>query len=592
MSKYNYKKIQGPNELSTRSGVGHKKVDFQSHEVSVPCQTGCPAGTNIPGYIEHIAKGQYDEAYKINLEDNMMPGVLGRICVRPCQEKCRHNWTDINGSVEICSLKRSAADRVESIIKPFKPYFESSGKTVAIIGGGPSGLAAARELSRYGHSVTIFEKEDHLGGMLIDGIPRYRLPEDVVQEEIQQIIDYGIDVEIGVLVDDSKYQAIKNQFDCVVIATGTTVSNKLDIKGMDTKDVKTGLEFMKAYNGGEITSLKGDVVIIGGGFTAVDSARSCARTARKLMGKNGKVTIVYRRSMEYMAADQRELNEMGQEHITIKTLLSPIEIKRLNGKLKSVVFQKSYMKTIENQEKPDMIPINGSKIDVACSHVILAIGQKQDYSLFDDDFQRLSDYRTSESNVFAIGDFFSGSKDVIHSIGDGKNVSHIIDTYLMGQQRLRKSIQIEEAHEDGETGRFRGHDVQRPLEMGVLPLQKRGKNNSEVQLGFNDEETKLHATRCYYCHYKYEIDQSKCIKCEWCVQVSPRNCIKNIASFKADSNGIIEDYTLAKDEKDLSFIWIDSKECIRCGKCLRVCPTGAISMNKTTHTLIKNGSNT
>ncbi len=437
MSKYKYKQLKSPKELSVRKGVGVKKIDFHSHDVSIPCRTGCPAGTNIPGYIEQIAKGDYDGAYNTNLKDNIMPGVLGRICVRPCQDECRHNWTDINGSVEICSLKRSAADRVrDPVTPPLESYFEASGKSVAIIGGGPAGLAAAREIRRYGHEVTIYEKENHLGGMLIDGIPRYRLPLDVVEAEVQQILDYDIMAELGVAVDVKKYKAIKADHDSVVIATGTTVSNLLDIEGMNTDDVKTGLEFMKAYNHGEIKSLRGDVIIIGGGFTAVDSARSCARTARKLLGNNGDVSVIYRRSMEFMAADQRELSEMEEEHIQIKTLLSPVKINRKKNKIVSVLFQKSYMKMIEGQEKPDMIPVEGGAlVEIPCSHVILAIGQKQDYAMFDESFSLSSDYKTAESGVFAIGDFFTGSMDVIHSIGDGKNVSHIVDQYLMGEKK-------------------------------------------------------------------------------------------------------------------------------------------------------------
>lgn len=581
VEKFNYKTCEAPVEFTIDEGFAQEGINFKTHAISVPCQVGCPAGTDIPGYIEKISQGKHDEAYLINLEDNVMPGVLGRICVRPCQTKCRHNWTDINGSVEICSLKRSAADRKTTKDFMPAPYFTATGKSVAVIGGGPAGLAAARELKRYGHDVTIFEKETYLGGMLVDGIPRYRLPIDIIEEEVDRIIDSGILVKTE-CVDQERLTQISKEFDAVVVATGTTLSNSLQLEGIAESEIYTGLDFMKSYNHKEIKRLSGDIVIIGGGFTAVDSARSCARAARKLKGAEGNITIVYRRSLEYMAADQKELDEMDEESVQIRTLLTPVRAIKENGKLTAVVFQKNYLKSNPNTSKPDILPVEDGFVTIACSHLIIAIGQKADISILPENVTLAADYRTTAPNIFTIGDFFTGSLDVIHSIADGKNVSEQIDTFLMGKARRVKGVTISKAHENGENNRRRAHDVQRPLAMHTIPVVKRAVNNKEVQKGFDDLQTDLHANRCYFCHYKFQIDQDMCIHCNWCIDVTPRNCIKKVSEFTYDKNGEVTSVKEATSDDDATFIWIDSEQCIRCGKCLRTCPTKAIKMIKST----------
>ncbi|MBN2221838.1 MAG: FAD-dependent oxidoreductase [Vallitaleaceae bacterium] len=579
--KYEYRMIQEPRELSTTSGLGKESIDFHTHAISVPCQSACPVGTNVPEYIEKIAQGKMDEAYEVNLEDNVMPGVLGRICVRPCQKKCRHNWSDIHGPVEICSLKRVAADRAGMKVKMPAKFYEASGKKIAIVGGGPAGIAAARELARFGHTIHLFEKEEQLGGMLMDGIPRYRLPKEVIDEEVAQVLEYGIEVNYGSMVDREKLNELISKYDAVIVATGTVLPNLLSVDGLGQEEMLSGLEFMRRYNRGEVKELKGDVVIIGGGFTAVDSARSCARTARKMLGKSGKVTVVYRRSLEYMSADPRELEEMNQEKIQIRTLLSPLQVMKKRNQLDAVLFQKNYMGK-NTEGKPEILTVEGETEEISCKHLIIAIGQKADFDILPFGVQLLEEYRTSEEKLFVIGDFYSGSMDVIHSIADGKNVARIIDAQLMKRVRSRKAVKVEGAHWNGETGRMRAHDVQRPPEMSLLEVKKRIGNNPEVELGFTDREAKVHSTRCYYCHYKFVINQEKCIHCNWCLDVRPRNCIKKVEKFEYDEEGNIMKVAIAQTDEEASFIWIDSEQCIRCGKCLRTCPTGAIEMLKTT----------
>lgn len=580
--KYKYKKVEAPVELSLKEGLASAPSDFQSQRLAVPCQNGCPASTNIPGYIEKIAQGKFDEAFAINLEDNVFPGVLGRVCARPCETECRHNWTDINGTVQICSLKRSASDY--KINKPIAPlaYFGETGKKIAVIGGGPAGLVSARELKRYGHQVTIFEKENHLGGMMVDGIPRFRLPLDIINEEISLISETGIEIKTGQFIDANKFQEIINAYDSVVVATGTTNANVINIDGLDKSHYLTGLEFMKDYNDGKINSLNGDVVIIGGGFTAVDTARACARTARKILGENGKVTIVYRRTQKHMAADLKEIAQLEKENIKISTLLSPVGSIIENNEITGLKLVKNYIGKSTDGGKPEIFPVEDSEFVMPVRHLILAIGQKQDYKILPEGIEQTGRFTTSHAKVFLAGDFSSGSLDVIHSVADGKDVAEYIDTILTGQKRRELKLKIEEASDNGESGRFRNHDQQFSTESGTIEVEKRVDSNEEVDLGFRGTQVNEHATRCYLCHYKFEIDHEKCIHCNWCIDVTPRNCIKKISHFDYTEEGVIEKAHETKDDGDATFIWIDTKNCIRCGKCLRTCPTRAISMKKTT----------
>jgi formate dehydrogenase major subunit len=587
---YKYSKAKIPVELSVSEGCGNAPCDFKSQAISVPCQDGCPVQTNVPGYIENIAKGDYKAAYEINLEDNVLPGVLGRICARPCQKKCRHTWTDIQGTVEICHLKRSASDRVSGPVKAPPAYFKATSRKVAIIGGGPAGIAAARELRRYGHEVTIYEKEPYPGGMLIDGIPRFRLPIEIVEQEIKLVTDTGITVKTDHHIDNNALATIAQDFDAVLIATGTVRPNTIDLSNMDSGHFVTGLDFMKQYNCGSIKSLSGDIIIIGGGFTAVDSARSCARAARKLLGESGSVTIVYRRTEQYMAADLVELDEMANENIQIKTLLNPVSVKISDSKLSALTVRKNYLGNVSADGKPQIYEVESSDFDLPCNYLIQAIGQTQDWSILPEGVTLTEKFKTSDVKIFTAGDFLNGSNNVIRAIADGKVVASMIDTFLMGKERRSTYIKVEPAHSNGESGRSRQHDVQDSLPMPNLEVALRLPNDPEVELGFDDALTKTHATRCYFCHYKFEIDPDKCILCKWCIDVSPRNCIHNISHFDYDENGTIIKAHPADSIEKTAFVWIDSKNCIRCGKCLRVCPTSAISMKKTTIVNVNNNA--
>lgn len=573
--KYQYAKAPNQTELSVFTGLGTTVLDARTLAKDVPCQEACPARTDVPAYIRALTEGDPGKAYRINLEDNVFPSVLGRVCTRPCEDACRHTWTNVQGPVHICHLKRAGADNTPNLPPPLAPWFQPTKKRVAVIGGGPTGLTAARELVRYGHSVVLFERGSHLGGMMIDGIPRFRLPVDQVRREIALIIDSGIEVKLGQEIDAARLKALRDEFDAVLVATGTVKAKDLGL-GAEGVRVLSGLKFMKDYNDGHIDHLEGDVVVIGGGFTAVDCARSCARAARRILGSEHAVTIAYRRTEHHMAADMDELDEIKFENIDVRTLATPLRINTKDGHIVSVTFQRNKLSDQKGADgKPGIEPIPGGEYDIPCRHLIAAVGQDADWSLLPKELQPAHDPK-----VFVAGEFRTGSSDVIHCVAEGKDAASRIDLALTGQVRLTHHIAIDLVEDRYGTGRTRDDDLRRPAAMPLAPLASRIQATVEVEKGHTHDGIDSHASRCYQCNYKFEIDQDKCIHCDWCIDVAPRACIKRVSRIFKDTDGVSTQVIEATSAEKTTYIHIDSNECIRCGKCERVCPTKAISMKK------------
>ena len=260
--------------LSVCKDVGTAPKDLHWSARNVPCQEACPAGTDIPEYLTAIFDGEYERAYRINLESNVFPGVLGRVCARPCEAECRHGWDGLGKSVAICHSKRASAQLRESGLVILEPWFQPSGKRIAVVGAGVAGLAAARELARLGHAVTVYEKHHRPGGMLNQGIPEFRLPRDVIDREIEQIGGMGVDIRSGIEVgSDISLSRLRAENDAVVMAAGTLRPNILDLPGKDLAGVRHGLDFLLEANEDGTAGVGRHVVVIGGGFTATPGGR-------------------------------------------------------------------------------------------------------------------------------------------------------------------------------------------------------------------------------------------------------------------------------------------------------------------------------
>ena len=547
--------------LSVARGTAGAAKDFAWIRVNIPCQAACPAGTDIPGYLEAIAQGDYAKAYRINLEDNVFPAVLGRVCTRPCEPACRHGWAGLGEPVAICFSKRSAADfqgHPEPVV--LDKLFPPTGKRVVVVGAGASGLAAARDLARYGHAVTVLERHSEPGGMMVQGIPPFRLPRALVEREIGQIGALGVEIRCGVEV--SGLDDVVNEYDAVVLAVGTTKVNRPDLPGVQARGVLHGLEFLKAVHAGAATPVGPRVVVIGGGFTAVD----CARTALRQGAQE--VTVFYRRTAGEMYITPGEVEEMAHEGIRFETQASPEAILENDGKVAGVRFVRTRPGPIDAHGRRSFDAIPGSAFTVEADTVLLGTGQAADASWM---------AGSPSAKVTLTGDFAAGARSLIEAIADGRRCARTVDAALMGGDRLREVVQVEDATS---TGRSREMDALPRQLMPARAVAERGPA-VEVETGFSREIAQTEAKRCYLCHYKFEIDNELCIYCDRCLKVKPvEGCIVKVREMIYDEAGRITGYHKSTGAKDYNLLYIDQSQCIRCGACREVCPVECIDLQK------------
>ncbi|MBC8206491.1 MAG: FAD-dependent oxidoreductase [Kiritimatiellaeota bacterium] len=592
--------------LSKLNGKADAAKDFDWLEKNIPCQAACPASTDIPGYLDAIYRGEYEKAYRINLEDNVFPAVLGRVCARPCEAQCRHGWDDLGEPVAICFSKRSAADFGGQASVVLDKWFPDSGKKVAVIGAGPAGLAAARQLALLGHAVTVYEKHNKPGGMMNQGIPEFRLPRNIIEKEIGQITALGVEIVCNAAIGDNlQLSELTATHDAVVMAAGTLRPNLLNLPGKELDGIRHGLNFLLDVNENNSTDIGEHVVVIGGGFTAMD----CARTARRLGATTvqveekladktapgsilrmpkGNVKVWYRRSVDEMLVTPGELEELEHEHIPLETMVSPKAYIGENGNVTGMRFIRTEMGEPDASGRRRPVEVPGSEFEIQADTILLATGQFPDTEWIDDALKNElveedgwlksgSACATANDKIFAAGDFAAGASSLIQAIGHAKECVREVDRFLMGKERLKDVAVIEDVEK---TGRIREMDAVPLQPMPAIDLTRRDLTN-EVETGFEQESAPDEAQRCYQCHYKFEIDNDKCIYCDWCVKAKPRpECILKLSKLNHNEDGTVADWEIARTQDDVNMVWVNQEDCIRCGACVAACPVDAISIQK------------
>jgi len=559
---------------------------------NIPCQSACPAGTNIPAYIRAISENRHGDAYEINRQANVLPGVLGRICSRPCEKACRHGWPGNGEPVSICNLKRSAADMKHAGHRITEKLYAPTGKRVAIVGAGPAGIAAAHDLSVLGHDVTLFERENHPGGMLRYGIPAFRLPRDILEIELHNALRLGVELRLGEGVGKNTSHPVTRllrDFDAVLLSAGCMAPLPLPLNGAwqdrdpadVCPDIEHGLPFLMALHRDEKKTVRKRVAVVGAGFSALD----CARVAVRLGAQE--VIIHIRTAEEYIPVTKEEIFEAKREGIRIRGLRTPVGIEMdADGRLTGVRFVQNRLGAWREGGRRQAIPIAGSEFVEPCDTLLIAIGQKTVNDFLDipvelDRWNNVkigADGMTSVRGLFAAGDYVTGPTTVIEAIGHGRKNAARVDAWLMNQERRRKVVRISPV---AGPVRERAFDFIARQEMPTAPPSERMRSRTlEVDLGLPAASCQEEAKRCYLCNLKFQIDVDRCIYCRACIEVAPRACIKLVEAVDIETDGSCGRLHEAKEWNKVGAIWIDNNECIRCGACFNACPVKCISITR------------
>ncbi len=466
-----------------------------------PCENTCPANVNVPGYMSLVAAGRFVDAYHLIRQENPFPAVCGRICTRPCESKCRRRTVD--ESIAICDLKRFVADYAMQNQKGYTRdiVFPKNGKSVAIIGAGASGLTCAYYLARIGYDVDVFEEHDTAGGVLAYGIPEYRLPKDVLDHEVKLIEQEGVKIHLGTGVGkDILFSELKARYDSIYVATGTQLPQKVNIPGESLPGVVHGIKFLKLANTHQPIEMGDNVVVIGGGNTAIDSARTALRLGAK------KVTILYRRTRDMMPAYEMEVCEAVEEGIEIIELAAPLRfIAGKDGRVGKIECVRMELGEFDASGRRKSVFVEGSNFMLQSDMVIPAVSQYADFPFIGKDEIGLTPWgtfvlqgdtqMTTMEGVFAGGDVTRGPDEVIRAIADGKNAAISIDKYLGGKGKLNKGepIDIPKITDEDE---IVAHE-RFPLEM--LDPETRKNTFDEVVQGYHKLNAVAEAMRCLHC---------------------------------------------------------------------------------------------
>ncbi|MFL2481393.1 MAG: 4Fe-4S dicluster domain-containing protein [Gammaproteobacteria bacterium] len=575
------------------------------HKV-VDCQWACPAHTDVPKYIRLIAQGEFSDAYMVNRESNVFPGILGRVCDRPCEPACRRTRVE-DKPVAICRLKRVASDHRDDITARLpKPPSKMNGKKIALIGAGCASLTVANDLLPLGYDVTIFEALGTTGGLMRTNIPQFRLPPKVLNEEIQYILDMGADLKLNHRIESLKDFREKNNFDAIFVGTGAPKGKELNLPGRyDSKNVHIGIEWLESVAFEHIDKIGKDVLIIGVGNTAMD----CCRTSLRLGAKN--VKVMARKPREFFKASDWELEDAEEENVEIIVNHSPKEFVVKNGKLIGMLFEEIKYQ-INDDGKIESSDVIGEKI-IECDDVILAIGQDNAFPWIERDLGIEFDkwdcpivdevtMMCSLDGVFFGGDSAFGPKNIIWAVAHGHEAAISIHKYCSQEnleERLPPGMNLTSQkmglHEWSYSNDYDGSE--RRL-MPHVDLKKRFKQlNIEVELGFTLDQTVKEVERCLNCDIQTVFAANLCIECDACIDVCPVDCLtitengdeKDLRTrLTAPAENLEEDLYVSEELPQTARVMVKDEDlCVHCGLCAERCPTGAWDMQKSTILLPK-----
>ncbi len=566
----------------------------------VDCQWACPAHTDVPEYIRLIAQGRFTDAYLLNRESNVFPGILGRVCDRPCEPACRRGRVD-DKPVAICRLKRVAADlKGELAGRVPRAPFARNGKRIACVGAGPASLTLANDLAPLGYEVVVFERLATPGGLMRSNIPSFRLPQNVIDDEIGLILDMGVELKLGHAVASMRQLLEKQGFDAVFVGSGAPKGKELELPGRrDTDRIHIGIDWLESVAFGHLDKIGERVLIIGVGNTAMD----CCRTSLRLGAKQ--VKVMARKPRGFFKASDWELEDAEAENVEIVVNRAPRRFVIEDGRLTGMVFE-----TMEYELRDGKIvseQVSGEEL-LPCDDVILAIGQENAFPWIERDlgieFDRWSvptvdaqSFQSTRPGVFFGGDAAFGPKNIIWAVEHGHQAAISVHNYLQGKaltERPLPAVKLSSVkmgvHEWAYANEYAV--LERRLVPHVSLKERFKKVDIEVELGFTPAQAAQEALRCLNCDVQTVFEAKLCIECDACIDVCPVDCLTiTAAGEEADLRQRLRAppklpdqplYVSAALPQTGRVMVKDENLCVHCGLCAERCPTAAWDMQKST----------
>lgn len=577
------------------------------HKV-VDCQHACPAHTPVPEYIRLIAAQRYSDAYMVNWQSNVFPGILGRTCDRPCEPACRRVRVE-EEPVAICRLKRVAADNKEDITSrlPTIPD-KKNGKRIALIGAGPASLTVARDLAPLGYIIDIFDNQIAGGGMMRSQIPSFRLPIEVLDEEVNYILDRGVSSTFNIEVESLR-EILEKEYDAVFVGTGAPRGKGLNLPGLEDAmdNVYLGIDWLASVAFDHTESIGKRVLVLGGGNTAMD----CCRTAKRVGGDD--VRVVVRSPYDDMKASPWEKQDAGHEGIPFYNNHVPLEFVVVDGKLKGMNFEKVEAK-YDADGKRSLVPTGEDIVFMEADDVLMAIGQENcfpwierdlgiEFDKWDMPVVDKSTFQSTNEKVFFGGDSAFGPENIITAVAHGHQAAVSIDLFCRGESvadrpppQVTLASQKMGVHEWSYDNSV--ENDQRYI-VPLAPLEKTLKDRKiEVELGFDLPTGFKEAERCLNCDVQTVFDEVRCIECDACVDICPTDSISFVVNgeeeelrgrLAAPANNLSQDLYVSEDLPTKRVMVKDEDVCLHCGLCAERCPTAAWDMQKFLYNVSKAG---